>query len=454
MQNKRTKSRRGVALLLVMIALIVGTILTAGFLNTQSTSNGIARNERDQARCRAYAESGIALTVNFIKSNPHWRTTLNPGTWLTAQPVGAGTVTVTAASADGSTSFTTDNTQPLLLTSVGACNNRTFSVSAVVTPTGGGTPWYAGTFTSGTILLRDTAYVDSYNSTQSAYSPNTAVSLTNLPKYGNATLWNNAATPGALTIKNSSVLLGSFIAAANSDPLADLSILGSAQFIGSASDAPEPRTPGSVIGINLANFPGGSLGNYAPTSSTTLNTNLVTYNNFNLTSAAGKPVISINQNALFHITGNFTLSQKNTLKIGPNCSVIFVVDGNVTCTNSAILTIGGNSQLTIYCSGTISADKTSSLNASNNPSALTILGLKTCSSIQTTDSALLCASIFAPQADITFALNSIFAGSAVAHSLTVRDNAALHMDDAVRNQTLHNVTGGSAQGDYIVTYQQ
>ncbi len=37
--------RRGVALLLVMIGLVVCTLLTAGFLSSQGTAIGIARNE-------------------------------------------------------------------------------------------------------------------------------------------------------------------------------------------------------------------------------------------------------------------------------------------------------------------------------------------------------------------------------------------------------------------------
>ena len=100
-RNPRPRSR-GVALLLVMIGLIVCTLLTAGFLSSQGTAIGIARNERDAEASRFLAQSGIDLCFSMIKNKSGWRESMTPGTWLNKYPIGNGTVTVTAASADGS----------------------------------------------------------------------------------------------------------------------------------------------------------------------------------------------------------------------------------------------------------------------------------------------------------------------------------------------------------------
>jgi hypothetical protein len=88
--------RRGMALLLVMIGLVVCTILTTGFLLTQGTAIGIARNERDAIKARDIAHTGIDLCYWLVRNRADWREAMTPGTkWLNNYPVGDGTVTVT-----------------------------------------------------------------------------------------------------------------------------------------------------------------------------------------------------------------------------------------------------------------------------------------------------------------------------------------------------------------------
>src|SRR3982751_1713287 len=91
------RSRRAMALLLVMIGMVVCTILTAGFLASQGTSIGIARNERDSAKCRGIAQTGIDMSYWLIRNKSDWRETMSPGTWLNNAAVGEGAVSVSAA---------------------------------------------------------------------------------------------------------------------------------------------------------------------------------------------------------------------------------------------------------------------------------------------------------------------------------------------------------------------
>src|SRR4051812_14923217 len=93
--------RRGMALLMVMIGVVVCSILTAGFLASQGTSIGIARNERDASKCHALAQTGVDMCYWLIKNKPDWRETMTPGTWLNNAAVGDGTVTVSVADGDG-----------------------------------------------------------------------------------------------------------------------------------------------------------------------------------------------------------------------------------------------------------------------------------------------------------------------------------------------------------------
>ena len=54
------RKAREAAMLLVLIAVAMSTILALTFLSAQSTSIGIAQNVRDHARARAIAESGLS----------------------------------------------------------------------------------------------------------------------------------------------------------------------------------------------------------------------------------------------------------------------------------------------------------------------------------------------------------------------------------------------------------
>ncbi|HVT81769.1 MAG TPA: hypothetical protein VHM90_14080, partial [Phycisphaerae bacterium] len=149
--NILSRKRRGMALLLVMVGMIVCTILTAGFLSTQGTSIGIARNERDAAKSRAIAQTGIDMCYWLIKNRADWRTNMSPGPWLTNTAIGDGTVSVNVADGDSTGSFSDDNTQSVILSSTGTFDSRSLTLTASIKPTGGGTVFSAGNFIPGNI---------------------------------------------------------------------------------------------------------------------------------------------------------------------------------------------------------------------------------------------------------------------------------------------------------------
>src|ERR1700744_4571783 len=160
--SPRAGKPRGVALLLVMIGLVVCTLLTAGFLSTQGTSIAIARNERDAEQCRMLAQAGIDLcfaqiraldTARTTADQPGWREKMSPGTWLSNFAIGNGTVTVAAHSAGATDSFTADYHQAVVLTSTGFANNRQFTLTATISPTGGGEVFRGGNYFAGNVVV-------------------------------------------------------------------------------------------------------------------------------------------------------------------------------------------------------------------------------------------------------------------------------------------------------------
>ncbi|MAE63123.1 MAG: hypothetical protein CMJ18_02520, partial [Phycisphaeraceae bacterium] len=99
---RHTLRHRGVALLLVLIAVGMSTILALSFMQSHETTVAIGENVVDQGQARAIAESGLEFVLQEIRRNDTWRTTHPNGTWATHQPYEGGTFTVSVVDeADG-----------------------------------------------------------------------------------------------------------------------------------------------------------------------------------------------------------------------------------------------------------------------------------------------------------------------------------------------------------------
>src|SRR5688572_1171999 len=90
----RRHRHRGVALMLVMIAVIVSATVAYSFLATQSTSIGIAHNIRSSGKARCVADTGMEVALKAIRGNANWRTQRPNGTWITDESLAGGTVTI------------------------------------------------------------------------------------------------------------------------------------------------------------------------------------------------------------------------------------------------------------------------------------------------------------------------------------------------------------------------
>jgi hypothetical protein len=143
----RPRARRAVALLLVTIAVIVSSIIAYTYLAAQETSIGIARNIKNHAQARYIAESGLNLTMDYIKSDDNWRTNRPLGVWATNIAFGAGAYTVRCddgydANGDGAITvpgegdgdLTNKGTDVITLTITGSVNGSTHVLHNVVRP--------------------------------------------------------------------------------------------------------------------------------------------------------------------------------------------------------------------------------------------------------------------------------------------------------------------------------
>ncbi|HVX85327.1 MAG TPA: hypothetical protein VH253_11135 [Phycisphaerae bacterium] len=426
------RRRRGVAMLLVMVGLVVCSILVAGFLSTQGTSIGIAHNERDAEVARNYAQSGIDMCYWLIVNRSDWRTGMAPGPWLSGYPVGSGTVSVTAADGDGTGTFADDPTQPVILTSTGTCNGRSFTLSASVTPTGGGTVFRGGSFTLGQLILHNTAAIDSFNSSVAPYNI--------LFPGSNALFSSNYSGSGALTMDGLSLFRGSFIGGPTS-------LLGSIvqSILGlliptSVSTESQLYIPGRIVPPNTT-----GLTTYG--AKTMLTNGPLAAGEY--TSVSNTKVMMLNTSGTYHITGNL-VSSAGSISVPDGVNAVVEVDGN---TSLGAINVSGAGTLTLYVSGT--STLAASVNVAGGAANFRIFGMNTATNITLKGTGTsVTGVIFAPQASLYLTDSAKLFGSAIAHDITADKTSAIHYDEAMKDVRIDNITSGSAPAgtaDYVVT---
>jgi Tfp pilus assembly protein PilX len=137
----QARGRRGVALLLLLFALVVGVVLSMGFLQSQATTIGISDNLQKQVRARMIAESGLSVAVANLKANTSWRTDYANGAWVTNQSLCGGTCTVrgedgTYSAATGTITgdgdLTNNAADSVTLTSIGTYSGVTHTARTTV----------------------------------------------------------------------------------------------------------------------------------------------------------------------------------------------------------------------------------------------------------------------------------------------------------------------------------
>lgn len=143
--RRRAAGQRGIAMLLVLIALAISFVMVLTFSVSHATSTQISQNISRQTQARQIAESALSLAIREINSNANWRTERSNGVWYLNKTLLNGTVTVTGE--DGTYDATTGTvvgdgdlanitSDKVTLTVMGQYQGVTHLVRAVVTPSG------------------------------------------------------------------------------------------------------------------------------------------------------------------------------------------------------------------------------------------------------------------------------------------------------------------------------
>jgi len=137
MQRKQVPIRhaRGAALLLVLIAVAISTILALSFLASQGPTSVVASNIDRKAKARAIAESALKMAIDYVNEDANWRTDKASGQWMTAASLDGGTFDLYGTD-EGDDDLGNNTTDPVLLSVVATYEGVTHRVSALVTPGG------------------------------------------------------------------------------------------------------------------------------------------------------------------------------------------------------------------------------------------------------------------------------------------------------------------------------
>ena len=119
-------------------AMIVAVIGVSG-LTVTGIEHRFSEGTADFAHARLYAQSPIELGMLRIKNDPERRTTYLSGPWDRSQPIGTGPYMLEGLDpTDGD--FTNDDTDPLMVTSIGIQGDDGFEPGSTLIGTPGATP--------------------------------------------------------------------------------------------------------------------------------------------------------------------------------------------------------------------------------------------------------------------------------------------------------------------------
>lgn len=214
----RPHARPGGAMLLVMGALTVAFILGMIFLASSTTSSGAAKRIEDHARARQIAESGLDITLDYLRRTPDWRDHRQPGNWAELKSMHGGSLTVHAQ-------FTEHSDDPVAITTTAhyGTGSAMLTANLLVERNVGGQA-SLGVVIGQDLELIGNARIDGFDSRIGAYGASNRTS--------DAVITMMA---GTVLLNGSSTLLGDLVLGPAVNPDTDVITTGTASVTGRVS---------------------------------------------------------------------------------------------------------------------------------------------------------------------------------------------------------------------------
>lgn len=412
--------QRGVALVLVVLAVAVAFILSLSFMNAQATNAGIARNVTNQINARQIAESALQLAIGEIERNPSYRSAHPNGAWATNQALLGGTFTITGEDGtdtdgdgivDGDGDLTDDSSDPITLTATATYNGATHTVRAIINDT--------RIVSVATIAVADkieikssgskTGLIDSWNSNLGGYSSTSG---------SNATVSTNSPKKDKIRVKNSGQIRGDVFVGAAGDPTVGIKVDGGGIITGTRGKLERSLL---IPGVAMPDF-----GNDADS---------VADDDDSDDAGTGPPVVdyqlssgtdTISADVKFH---KFNLSGNAVLTIVGNITIW--ADDDVEIKDTAQLIVADNSSLKFYTGDNkkkFKVEDDAKLNVnSEKPGRLTFYRSSK-EKIEIKDDAQVYGTFIMPSAELKIKDRARVFGSMRGNKLKIEDDGQFHLD--------------------------
>jgi|GEM_PF-4927156 len=89
--------RRGSAMLLVLVAVAIATVVGVTFVSTASMTTQVVEVIDDHTQARQIAESGLRLGIAYLEQEPNWQALRTNGTWVTELDIHGGKASLIAS---------------------------------------------------------------------------------------------------------------------------------------------------------------------------------------------------------------------------------------------------------------------------------------------------------------------------------------------------------------------
>jgi Tfp pilus assembly protein PilX len=421
-RQERRLRHRGLAVMLVMIAVAAATVLCLGFLATQSISAQLSGNVGNAAHARQVAESLLQTAGVYIQSTSNWRTAESPGYWTQNQPFMNGTVSlyaqdgwdsngdgVISVPAEGNSNFS-DTSHAVTLKATVTYKGATMVARSVMTPRP--ETLTSGILASGQVAIKGgSCLIDSYNSGLGPYGGTNVGSM--------ATVTTDSTAAGAVKVEASSVIKGSVSVGTggNTTTAIDSSggtITGDKTALSSPYPLPTLTAP-TGMGVVIGDL------TFSGDNTTVLGMNLHVNN------------LTMQSKAKIRIQGNVTILAEGLVSMQNNGTSIEVLPGSS-------LKLYFKNGLQIKSGATSFVDgpalsRLQFLNLGTSPVVLDAVG-----------TSANCV-IVSPNAPVQMSSNAELFGAVIAQSLEMTSGAKVHQDTAITNGsdkvTYPNWVGGT-----------
>ncbi len=216
--------RRGIALMLVMVAILVTGGMAVAYFGSRDNSIAISSNIEAAAKARAVAESGLDLAVAILETDSDWRTQHVDGVILDAFAFSGGTITLTVTDSETNLPPTesTDKVEVTILSSIDGITQTTQATATIIPDEEEFDVDYSefALFTQSQLTIRDVASVQQWNASplHSQANPVRIGTLATNPLAVQIHTWNGNNEIQLHTITNASSMISNTISSSHEIP--------------------------------------------------------------------------------------------------------------------------------------------------------------------------------------------------------------------------------------------